>query len=315
MKMMKINREERYTILLIPETGNPVKYLRFAGRRPVVWACAIILALGILLAGNLIVFGYLYVVDRAHVFRYLSFKSENARLTSAFRSEIPLLKDRYQELADQERRILDLAAEIETITGFRNFDPNDFLNASGGPAGSPRADTGGELTLERLQQQAEAASGERQGIQGRFVKIEMFLRADQDRMRHTPLGQPVNGWVSSAFGWRQDPWEAERSEYHSGMDISTSRGAPIRATADGTVRMAGPYGGYGQVVILTHAPPYETYYGHLSQVAVPKGGRIERGEVIGYAGSTGRATGVHTHYEIRYNSRAVDPWPYFRIVP
>ncbi|MFZ3116129.1 MAG: peptidoglycan DD-metalloendopeptidase family protein [Syntrophales bacterium] len=96
---------------------------------------------------------------------------------------------------------------------------------------------------------------------------------------------------------------------HHGLDYAAAKGAPVSATSDGKVKFAGRRGQYGNLIILRHRNGYETYYGHLSRIArfVRKGAKAEQGAIIGYVGATGLATGPHLHYEIRINSRAVNP--------
>lgn len=96
---------------------------------------------------------------------------------------------------------------------------------------------------------------------------------------------------------------------HKGVDYAAPAGTPVRATADGLVTLAGVQGGYGNVVVLRHAGAYSTLYAHLSRFAagVRNGTRVRQGEVIGYVGATGWATGPHLHYEFRVNDEARDP--------
>ena len=95
--------------------------------------------------------------------------------------------------------------------------------------------------------------------------------------------------------------------FHAGIDLAAPSGSPIRAASDGVVTSAGWNGGYGLLVSLGHAGNRETRYGHLSRLAVRAGQSVKQGEVIGYVGSTGRATGPHLHYELRINGLAVAP--------
>lgn len=307
-----MKKEERYTILLVPQTGGPMRKISFSEGTLRFWKRALIAVGGLLLA-NLGVFVYLYGIDHGNIFRYLSFKTENARLKTEHKTEIRELRTRLDEVADQHQQSLAQMAEIETITGFRNFDPKVFLSAKGGPEKRGIAEAESS-TIEALHDQIQTIDSEHKDISERLQKIQLFVRANEERMRLTPVGWPVNGWLSSPFGWRSDPWTG-RDEHHDGIDISAWYGTPIRASADGTVRVAGRYGGFGQVVVITHKYGYETYYGHMSRVSAKAGSKVSRGDVIGYVGSSGRSTGAHTHYEIRVNNRPVDPWPYLGLMP
>jgi len=122
---------------------------------------------------------------------------------------------------------------------------------------------------------------------------------------------PVQGLVTSSFGERQDPFNGEGA-FHKGIDIAAPIGQPIRATADGTVVIAGMAGGYGREIRIDHGHGISTVYGHMSAFAVTAGEDVKRGEVIGYVGSSGRSTGPHLHYEVRVRDTPVNPHKYLR---
>lgn len=130
-----------------------------------------------------------------------------------------------------------------------------------------------------------------------------------DNLAGTPSIWPINGVVTSTFGWRTSPF-GDGSELHSGIDIAIHSGAPVVATADGRVTQSGPAGGYGILVQVDHGNGLTTLYGHNSKVAVSVGQQVKKGQVISYAGSTGRSTGPHVHYEVRQHDTAIDPWRY-----
>jgi murein DD-endopeptidase MepM/ murein hydrolase activator NlpD len=123
-----------------------------------------------------------------------------------------------------------------------------------------------------------------------------------------PLTAPAP--ISSRFGWRTHPLTGSR-RFHSGVDIAAPSGAPVVATASGTIISAGWNGGYGNAVIIQHNDTQQTLYGHLSKVSVQPGQTIAAGTVIGLVGSTGNSTGPHLHFESRTPTAgvwvAVDP--------
>jgi murein DD-endopeptidase MepM/ murein hydrolase activator NlpD len=122
----------------------------------------------------------------------------------------------------------------------------------------------------------------------------------------TPSIWPVAGWLTSTYGTRKDPFNDETT-FHPGLDISADYGAPVLATADGTVTAAGPNGAYGNMVVLDHGFGIGTKYGHLSRITVMTNQQVKRGDTIGYVGSTGHSTGPHLHYEIWMNGRLTNP--------
>jgi murein DD-endopeptidase MepM/ murein hydrolase activator NlpD len=103
-----------------------------------------------------------------------------------------------------------------------------------------------------------------------------------------------------------------RPAIHTGIDLRGDAGEPVRATATGSVTIAGRLGGYGNLVEINHGNGLATRYGHLSEIDVKIGQIVRIGEVIGKIGSTGRSTGPHLHYETRINGEAVDPKKFLR---
>ena len=128
-----------------------------------------------------------------------------------------------------------------------------------------------------------------------------------------PSDKPVKtAAFTSGYGVRSDPFKG-RAAMHAGIDLAGPVGTPIYATADGTVSESGYHnGGYGNLVKLDHGRGIETRYGHMSAILVRAGQRVTRGQMIGRMGSTGRSTGSHLHYEVRIDSRAVNPIPFMK---
>ena len=121
-----------------------------------------------------------------------------------------------------------------------------------------------------------------------------------------PTGMPVEGYISSYFGSRPDPFDG-RSARHTGIDIATPYGKPVHAVAEGMVTYAGVRNGYGNVVEIDHGNGYMTRYAHNSALDVHAGEHVQVGTTIAQAGSTGRSTGSHVHFEVWYNGRVINP--------
>jgi murein DD-endopeptidase MepM/ murein hydrolase activator NlpD len=134
---------------------------------------------------------------------------------------------------------------------------------------------------------------------------------DWTEFADAPSIWPVEGRLGSGFGQREDPFNGE-GKFHTGVDIEAPYGTPVRATADGGVSGASMGAGYGREVVLDHGHGFLTVYGHLSAMAVLPGQHVIRGQVIGYVGQSGRATGPHLHYEVRVNNVPVNPHKYLR---
>ncbi|MDA1033943.1 MAG: M23 family metallopeptidase [Proteobacteria bacterium] len=123
---------------------------------------------------------------------------------------------------------------------------------------------------------------------------------------------PVNvGYNSSSYGWRVDPFLGIHS-FHEGLDFSAAEGDQIKATAAGMVIATGKTSDYGNYVKIKHGGGIETRYAHASKILVKKGDLVRKDEVIALVGNTGRSTGPHLHYEIRFNGRSLDPRKYLK---
>ena len=124
-----------------------------------------------------------------------------------------------------------------------------------------------------------------------------------------PTLWPVEGPITGSFGDRMDPF-TEEGAFHAGVDISSTYGVPVKATADGVVTFADRYAGYGMMLDIQHGRGVVTRYAHLSGFAVSEGQAVTSGEIIGYVGRSGRSTGAHLHYEVRVNGGPVNPMKY-----
>jgi murein DD-endopeptidase MepM/ murein hydrolase activator NlpD len=145
-----------------------------------------------------------------------------------------------------------------------------------------------------------------QGLENRLRYVRRDVERREALAAATPSIWPAHGWLTGMFGGRSDPFSGEPA-FHQGLDISLEKGSPVYATADGTVESAAYTGDYGNLIVLKHGFGLTTRYGHLSAFAVKPGQTIHRGDVIGYIGATGRATGAHLHYEILANGRLINP--------
>ncbi|HUJ83791.1 MAG TPA: peptidoglycan DD-metalloendopeptidase family protein [Candidatus Acidoferrales bacterium] len=122
---------------------------------------------------------------------------------------------------------------------------------------------------------------------------------------------PVVGEITGRFGERLDPFSGEGA-FHAGVDIASHLGDAVRATADGVVTVVDRRAGYGRLVIIDHGFGVTTWYGHMLEFNTSVGAQVKRGDIIGFEGATGHATGPHVHYEVRFYNTPVNPWRYLR---
>jgi len=143
-------------------------------------------------------------------------------------------------------------------------------------------------------------------IEDRLDAVRSGVERRRSLADATPSIWPVAGWLTSSFGNRRDPFTGDPN-FHPGLDISANYGDPVYAPAIGTVSSAGANGSYGNLVVIDHGFGIVTKYGHLSRFGVTPGQQVDRGDIIGYVGSTGRSTSPHLHYEIWVNGKLTNP--------
>jgi len=148
-----------------------------------------------------------------------------------------------------------------------------------------------------------------------YDNISLLIKGQDIKLASIPAIQPVSNKqlsrIASGYGMRIDPVYGT-PKMHKGLDFTAPQGTPIYATGNGVVKVAGAStGGYGNHVVINHGYGYETLYGHMVKVKVTTGQKINRGEVIGWVGSTGKSTGPHCHYEVHINGVVVDPVYFF----
>ncbi len=139
-------------------------------------------------------------------------------------------------------------------------------------------------------------------------RVDYFLNSGRS-IRKTLMKTPVDGArISSGFGMRRHPIQGY-NKMHKGIDFAASTGTPIYAAGDGVIQKAGRFSGYGNYVRLRHNSQLSTAYGHMSRFApgITAGKRVRQGDIIGYVGATGAATGPHLHYEVLLNGVQADP--------
>lgn len=189
-----------------------------------------------------------------------------------------------------------------------------------------------KLLSRNIKLRSESALNSAEGKGGPFIPLSsidlkdealnaklLALNAKVDRWENLldlqdqlPLGKPLDKIrVTSRYGARVDPFTGDTG-IHDGLDLGGKRGDSIYATAPGKVLRAGNYGLYGKLVEVEHTLGFRTRYAHMDKVLVKKGDWVDTGDKIGLVGNTGRSTGNHLHYEVRINSRSVNPTTFMR---
>lgn len=183
--------------------------------------------------------------------------------------------------------------------------------ALGGPASSAVRASLAQVDVGSALSRLEASFAAQSRQLGVLESVLLDREVDASLL---PAGIPVrSGYVSSGFGHRADPITG-RPDFHPGVDFNGPRGSDVLAVAAGAVSFAGRKPGYGNVVDIDHGNGYMTRYAHNDVNLVQVGDPVRAGEVIARMGATGRATGVHVHFEVWLNGRLVNPSEYIRAI-
>jgi murein DD-endopeptidase MepM/ murein hydrolase activator NlpD len=233
------------------------------------------------------------------------------------------IEDRDAELSQLNREfatLKDLEAKLRTMAG---LEPREYPQGApmGGGKGGPydeRSDDSDTYSIDTYEVMSSSLLSPDHLIEGSnqlresFEEVLEIFEREKARLSSIPSICPVasqDGWISSGFGNREDPITGKK-RFHEGCDIVAPRKTPIIAPADGIVSFAGWSEGMGRMVEIEHGYGYTTRYGHCASLFVKRGDMVARGNVIAHVGSSGRSTGPHLHYEVRYNGQLVNPYNY-----
>ncbi|HLM53618.1 MAG TPA: M23 family metallopeptidase [Pseudoxanthomonas sp.] len=262
---------------------------------------------GLLIVGGLVLgFGLRSATGLAQV-SMLQAKSERQQLEleevrRGAQQEINAMAARLGELQAQANRLNALGERLTRIGQLEDgeFDFDEPVGVGGNDDSFDMTPRDLSEGVDRLEQQF-AASGQQLSV----LESLLFNRALDKNA--TPSRMPIMGsYITSGFGGRADPFGGG-GQYHKGIDFKANVGDPVLAVADGVVAFAGVKGGYGYVVDVDHGNGYVTRYAHNSRLAVREGDLVRVGQEVAKAGSTGRSTGAHVHFEVWENGRVVNP--------
>lgn len=240
------------------------------------------------------------LVDRCY-YQKLILKKDEERMLAA--------RNKAQEIASIRNNIAMRKRNLERSVASMNTQ-QDYIK---------RAIAKNQDMIHKLQTDRMAYERAEREMATQSQKITNYINKstgkDSDITVASGFLKPIQGRITSPFGWRVHPIFNTRT-FHSGIDIGGPNLGAIRASNSGKVIYTGWYGGYGKVVILEHGvvngTPITTLYAHMSSIAVSNGSKIQKGQVLGYEGTTGYSTGPHCHFEVRVNGKPSNPLSYIQ---
>ncbi|MCH5227932.1 MAG: M23 family metallopeptidase [Muribaculaceae bacterium] len=258
---------------------------------------------GILIAAVFVViFNYIVATPTEE-----NLRTENRRLKSQYNimsarlDEMLEVMDRMEERDDNFYRVmmqLDPVSDAQRLSGLQNENRYSQLSKLSDSRLVEQLTSRMNLLEKKIYSQLLS-----------FDQLQEAMGSQQDRLAHVPSVLPINiadYTMSSGYGYRVDPIYGS-SKFHEGLDFAASKGTDVFATGDGKIKVAGREAGYGNVIDIDHGYNYLTRYAHLSEILVRPGEEVKRGQLIGKVGSTGKSTGPHLHYEVRYKDIPQNP--------
>jgi murein DD-endopeptidase MepM/ murein hydrolase activator NlpD len=236
---------------------------------------------------------------------------ENERMQSYMRDSLNTMASKVGEL---QARLLRIDALGERLTKVAGLKPQDFMfDRAPARGGADSSLPSAEVSMKQLGTTLDEMS---QGLEDRTDKLrvlESMLTEDSAKRQLMPSGMPVdNGFYSSNFGWRIDPFTGFNA-FHEGMDFMAEEGTVIHAAAGGVVVYAGTHPQYGNMIEIDHGNSLVSRYAHASKRIAHVGDIVAQGAKIGEIGGTGRATGAHLHFEVRQDGAPRNPAEFLRL--
>lgn len=238
-------------------------------------------------------------------------RAEIERLSQKAHEDMNALAVRLAQLQAQSIRLNALGQRLVSVA---ELDEGEFDFTQPPALGGPEAEVefSREIEPPDFLRSLDQLALELDDREQRLRALESFFMNRNLEQTVLPAGRPVkNGWVSSYFGVRTDPFTGRR-EAHRGLDFAGKEGSEIYSVAAGVVTWSGDRHGYGYMVEINHGNGYITRYAHNKENVVKAGDVVEKGQVIALLGSSGRSTGPHVHFEVLKNGQLVDPRKYIR---
>jgi septal ring factor EnvC (AmiA/AmiB activator) len=301
---LNLKPARRYTILVADRTTGVVRRVTVAARPAVVFACAVVtlpvlVGIGAAWKAKSDV-SDLYTSERALRQENASYRTATAELSGQIQS----LQTAISDLGARAALDPGLARAMETLPAFVK---SRAMGGNVGTAAKQEATYTNALTaLANPEDTFGLLRTLLEGLESRLDVVQRNVERRNALANATPSIWPAHGWLTSTMGRRTDPMTGG-ADYHPGLDIAGDKGQAVYATADGVVTHAGRQGAYGNLVIIDHGFGLQTRYGHLSGFQIKEGDKVQRGDLIGRLGATGRATGNHLHYEVLANGRLLNP--------
>jgi murein DD-endopeptidase MepM/ murein hydrolase activator NlpD len=306
--MKAANKNQSYSVIIVSDAKSTNKEFAVSAK---------------FIKNAILAFSFLVVFFGFIIFQYLTMTLDKQKMK---RLEVDT-KDKQQKISTLTSTINDLNQRLKNMetykerimvaTGLTSPLALKEVGSGGPPEGSEQFS--GDFNMaqkalpdhsnmpqQNLLTMANAIKENAKQIEDSLKSVESMVNQQKLQLAATPVIWPTRGYIAAVFGNRIHPFTG-RLEFHYGLDIATQLGNKIVAPADGVVLLAETREYYGKMIMIDHGFGYITRYGHLSGFNVREGQRVKRYDVIGYVGTTGRSSGPHLHYEVRYFDKPMNP--------
>ncbi|MFQ6067680.1 MAG: peptidoglycan DD-metalloendopeptidase family protein, partial [bacterium] len=299
-------KRKLFTLMLVPHSRGKTRHLTIS---------KLAFSLAFLGFGLAIVILFFFLIDYSQMKNKLVRLRELERINQIQAEKILSLAQKIKNFSQTMQRLQELEQRIRSLAGVGGGEINEQKLGRGGPGRYLLLKEDIDKNVKspppfkligKIEENVEVLRAEAKLREAGFGEMEKVILEKKDLFASTPNIFPVQGWISSGYGQRRNPF-SKRREFHQALDLVAPWGTPVKASAQGRVVYAGWRQAYGLTVEMEDGHGYSTVYSHLSRILVKKGAWVKKGEIIGRVGSSGHSTGPHLHFEVWFRGKTIDP--------
>lgn len=281
---MAKNKSKYFTLMIIPSKSGSSKAIKIPK---------------LLIPFFIAVFLFLVIMVNGIILRYNNLRESQSKSLDAINFLKSKVNSQQQQIDNYKKIETEMKTTLEELKGLENQLKTKYDIKV--PSTNTSQSNTKQISLQPLN------INEIRNSMTSIYSVMNSIKKKVSTQNAYPSLLPYDGKISSYYGTRRNPLSRGRYEFHKGLDICGPYGSKVRAAAAGVVTQAGWLTGYGKAIIIYHGNGYTTLYGHNSKLLVKKGQRVSKGQIISLIGSTGRSTGPHVHFEVRYYGKTVNP--------
>ncbi|ACL02656.1 Peptidase M23 [Desulfatibacillum aliphaticivorans] len=311
-------KSSKYTVCLLPQDGSAPK--QFTLSKWMVWVFVVLIT-GVIGAGVYLgVDNYKLRLSQDNSLELKNTITAQDREIERLRVQFAQSAERINKFNETLLSLHEFEKKIRLLANLEDAEDSSSFLAIGGSFPdeldpSLLEDAEPSNVIREMNAQVKDLNSISAATENSLGALIGYLEDKKDVLACTPSIMPLkvkkdqHWYFSSRFGYRTSPFTGLK-EFHKGLDLCASTGTPIMSTANGKVTFCGKKSGFGNVIVIDHGHGISTRYAHLSKFKIKKGDKVQRGEIVGEVGNTGRSTGPHLHYEVHLNGVPMNPQRY-----